>query len=252
MKVSILSSLALAGLIAAGCADSINESTNRMLTEAEADMRLASRSAAMPPDYPVSIDCPQWRDMTSHAEKVAFLTLPESVYDSMSSEELALLCLAYPLNIDAYAFDDLATGLQRVIRNAGCYQALLRRDDCAIGIVRALQACEAVDYLQSSVTGVDKYSLLIDCNLLMQMLQIPEVSATLSPDQASEAASYLYYLAEVERKVLTDDNHSAFSPLRACEACLAPGTDLSTIRTVESPDAMLARIKAQNIKPYNL
>lgn len=256
MKLSFLPTFVLAGLMAVACSDSVSEQPVRFLSDAEADMRLSSRSVAIAPEYPVSIDCDEWREMNSHAEKVAFLELPADVYNSLATDELALLCMAYPLNIDAYAFDDLETGLQRVISNAGCYQELMRRDDSAAGIMKALEACDPAVYLQSSVSAVDKYSLLIDCDLMLQMLQIPEVSSTFTPDESSQAASYLYYLAEVEREVLTGDSYSVMSPLMACEACLHPGADINDIRgvvlTSNPADAMFTRLKSQNIKPYNI
>lgn len=256
MKLFTLPILILAGLITGSCTDSVSEQPTRFLSDAEADLRLSSRSTAITPEYPINIDCDEWKEMTTHDEKVAFLELSNDVYKSMATDELACLCMAYPLNIDAYAFDDLATGLKRVISNAGCYQELMMREDSAEGIVKALKAHDVPVYLQSSVSLVDKYTLLIDCNLLMQMLQFPEVSSTFTPDEASEAASYLYYLAKVEREVLISDSHSVMSPLMACEACLRPGTDISDIKgitlTQNPSETMFARLKTHNIKPFKL
>lgn len=255
MKLFYCAFLAFTALLAVGCSDSISTPTNRLMSDVEADMRLNSRAESGVRCYPISIDCDEWRNMDSHAQKVAFLELPDSLYQSMSSEELALLCMTYPLNIDAYAYDDLASGLERVMSYAGCYQELLRRSDCATGIISAIKACDPAVYLQSSASKVDKYSMLIDCNLLMQMLQLPQITATLPSEEAKEAISYLYYLAEVETQVLTDDNYTILAPLTACEACLQPGIDLRDSRAAFSPAetsaAIFDRLRSKNITPYN-
>ena len=51
-------------------------------------------------DYPVKPGMEEWRQLQSHTEMVSVCQIPEEILSSLSTEDLAELCLRYPMYTD--------------------------------------------------------------------------------------------------------------------------------------------------------
>ena len=79
--------------------------------------------------YPVRPGTAEWASLENHQDKVDACQIPEDILSSMSTEELVQTVIAYPLNIDMFAYDNTTTGFEVVASHFNGLQELQSRSD---------------------------------------------------------------------------------------------------------------------------
>lgn len=87
--------------------------------------------------YPVLPGTDKW-PYGNHQLMVDICQIPEEIFSSMTTEELAATILAYPLNADMYAYDNFETGFSIVKENFNGLQEFCKRTDNAKCLVNLL------------------------------------------------------------------------------------------------------------------
>lgn len=91
-------------------------------------------------DYPVDVLDEEWKKFTSAEEMRRAIQIPEEVLESISTEELLLLILKYPLLCDIHAFDTLEDGYEHLKEQFNGIQEFLSRQDAFEELIAAYDA----------------------------------------------------------------------------------------------------------------
>lgn len=145
--------------------------------------------------YPVLPGTSTW-PYGDHRKMVEMCQIPEDIYESMTTEELAQSVLAYPLLSDIYAYDSITMGLERVAENFDGLQEFYTRSDNASCLVDLYSKHDCVSMSELSVNTkqvlTDRCSIATTPEekvLCKRVLYSMKLSAFLSQDEFIERLS---------------------------------------------------------------
>jgi len=116
---------------------------------------LGAQQKNKPYDYPVKPGTKEWKAFTSHEQKRQACQIPQSILISMSTPDLLVTCLNYPLYGDIMAYNRAQEGFEYVKKGFNGLQELLKRNDIGAGIVELYDKMDpgAID---KSWTSIEK------------------------------------------------------------------------------------------------
>ena len=106
--------------------DSIKAPVGQSLIENEID-NLPTKISEW--DYPVKPGMEKWKQLQSHEEMVNACQIPEKILLSLSTEDLTILCLQYPLLTDVFAFNFLSMGADVLFDSFNGIRELFKREE---------------------------------------------------------------------------------------------------------------------------
>ena len=80
-------------------------------------------------DYPVKPGSKEWNEFTTGQQMLNACQIPQDVLESLSTKDLAEICLNYPLFFQYTAFNDEREGISNMIENFNGLKELSRRKD---------------------------------------------------------------------------------------------------------------------------
>ena len=127
-------------------------------------------------DYPIKPGMEEWKQLQSNEEKVNACQIPDSILSSLSTEELTNLCLKYPLLYDVFAFENLNSGLDKLLSDFNGIRELYKRKDVSIGLLkRYIEKIESLSFLEGEESDLEKGYFIISTSTLEVLLsQISE------------------------------------------------------------------------------
>lgn len=87
-------------------------------------------------DWPIKPGMPEWKELTTHAQMVGVLQIPENILSDISTEDLMQTCLNYPLFLDMFAFNSLQQGIENIISDFNGLRELLKRQDAGVELLK--------------------------------------------------------------------------------------------------------------------
>lgn len=122
-------------------------------------------------DYPVKPGMEEWKKFRSGEEMVNACQIPEDILDSMTTEELADLCLRYPLIKYIFAFDNLNNGLNKLFSDFNGIREFYRKRDVSNSLLnRYSQQIQAFSLLDEKSTDYEKGKFIVTVSLLEVLL----------------------------------------------------------------------------------
>lgn len=86
-------------------------------------------------DYPVKPGTEAWKSLKSGRAMIEVCQLPEDIITKISTHDLAIVCLNYPMKINAFLFDNLQVGFQKVFNSFNGLQELFSRNDAGSALL---------------------------------------------------------------------------------------------------------------------
>lgn len=80
-------------------------------------------------DYPIKPGMEEWKNFKSHQEMANACQIPDDLLSKIPTEELAEICLNYPLFFTMKAFNNLQEGFDQVSTEFNGFQELFKRAD---------------------------------------------------------------------------------------------------------------------------
>jgi len=80
-------------------------------------------------DFPIKPGMKEWKKLESHQAMVEVCQIPDNILPTLSTDELAKICLDYPLFFTMKAFNNLQEGFNQVSKEFNGFQELFKRDD---------------------------------------------------------------------------------------------------------------------------
>jgi hypothetical protein len=80
-------------------------------------------------DYPTKPGTEEWKRLENNKAKVEVCQIPESVLQSISTNNLTVLCLQYPLLYDVFAFENINAGLNKLFSDFNGIREFAKRKD---------------------------------------------------------------------------------------------------------------------------
>lgn len=80
-------------------------------------------------DYPVKLGTEAWKNTENRKAKVNVCQIPENVLPYISTNDLAALCLQYPLLSDIFAFENINRGLDKLFNEFNGIREFAKRKD---------------------------------------------------------------------------------------------------------------------------
>jgi len=103
-------------------------------------------------DYPVKPGTEQWRALHTSQEMRDVCQIPEDVLENLPTDQLAEICLRYPLRGDYVFFDNEREGIKIVISRLNGLIELSRRKDGTRALVNIYQNYPVLNYLPEKGT----------------------------------------------------------------------------------------------------
>lgn len=71
----------------------------------------------------------QWSQFDTYQQRIDACQVPDTLLATISTAELVIICMEYPLLMDAYAHNTLTEGVNNIISNFNGFTELLKRKD---------------------------------------------------------------------------------------------------------------------------
>lgn len=138
-------------------------------------------------DFPVKPGSEKWKTFQTGMEMVEACQIPKSVLSGLSTEELLLICLKYPLLFDIGAFNFFSDGYAAYENNFNGIREFYHRSDAAVVIYSYYKQLNLEDAkIYSSIFFVFRVSVV------EYVLSAPLVISKYSTKQSKEVAAELY------------------------------------------------------------
>ena len=139
-------------------------------------------------DFPVMPGSEEWKKFTSHQEMVDACQIPIDILSSLSTDDLARICLRYPLLADIFAFNFLDNGLDGLFIEFNGVKELYNRDASNELLNYYSSIINNMSFLDSEASGNEKGRFLI---------RIFSLEALLSRLEPQYVANKEYYFKEI-------------------------------------------------------
>lgn len=137
-------------------------------------------------DYPVKPGSEKWKTFQSGMEMVQACQIPQNVISSLSTEELLLICLKFPLLFDIGAANFFSDGYAAYEKNFNGIREFYLRNDAAVVIFNYYKQIKLEDAkVYSSIFFVFRISVV------EYILSAPTVISKYSPEQRKEVSAEL-------------------------------------------------------------
>lgn len=102
-------------------------------------MLISLSVTAQPYDFPIKPGTPEWKSLSSHAERLKVCQIPETIIKKMTTDDLLQTCLNYPFYGDMMAYNTFQQGIENVISDFNGLQEFLRRKDAGANMIECYQ-----------------------------------------------------------------------------------------------------------------
>lgn len=82
-------------------------------------------------DYPIKPGSEKWKSFQSSSEMVEACQIPKDILHVLSTDDLVILCLKYPMFLDIHFANNIQDGLDIIIPSFNGFVELYNRKDCA-------------------------------------------------------------------------------------------------------------------------
>ncbi len=97
-------------------------------------------------NFPLKPGMPEWKNLQTHDEMLAALQIPQAILTNMTTKELVITCLNYPLFSDVWAFNSFKTGIETALRNFNGFQELLARKNAGKELINQYTKIKLEEY----------------------------------------------------------------------------------------------------------
>jgi len=140
-------------------------------------------------DYPVKPGTPEWSAFLTHDEMLNACLIPSEILNTLSTEELVILCLNYPIRFDFYAYTSLNEGLKKVVSNFNGLQELSKRKDNVEFLLNRLKSIELEKLPFGILSQTEIGEVIVGLTLTELFLSQESVLENATPGQLKEIAS---------------------------------------------------------------
>ena len=122
-------------------------------------------------DYPVKPGTEEWKKFQSNEEMVKACQIPESILQSLSTNELIDICLHYPLIYDVFAFNNTDEGLDKLFSDFNGIRELYKRKDASNNLIkRYIQKVHSFSLLNENRSELEKGDFIVAVDMLELIL----------------------------------------------------------------------------------
>jgi hypothetical protein len=143
-------------------------------------------------DYPVKPGTEEWKALSSHDEMLKVCQIPDKILKIITTKDLIVVCLNYPLQFDFYAYNNLLEGIKNVASNFNGLMELFERKDNAQYLFEMLKTKNAeVTFIikNKDVSILQQGELIVKQTLTEMLLSHENVITNTTYEQQKEIAS---------------------------------------------------------------
>ena len=130
-------------------------------------------------DYPVKPGTEEWACIISSEEQLKIVQIPNDILARISTDELARLCIKYPLFFEYTAFNDERMAISLMIKKFNGLRELSEREDGTIALMKIydqMKIQEKEGYIEkgeySSVLHFEYIELLLSSDVFINQLSV--------------------------------------------------------------------------------
>lgn len=87
-------------------------------------------------DFPVKPGSEEWKNFATSSEMVDACQIPQDILKTLSTEELLVVCLKYPMFFDIHFANNFQDGMDFICSSFNGLSELLERDDCTKCLIK--------------------------------------------------------------------------------------------------------------------
>ncbi|MBN1598015.1 MAG: hypothetical protein JW894_06950 [Bacteroidales bacterium] len=164
---------------------------------------LSGQEATTAWDYPVKPGSEKWKSLKSHKEMVEICQIPEDIIHKLSTKDLAVICLDYPLFFTLTAFNNMQDGFEHIKKDFNGFKELYNRVDASKELMLLYHDIDPREVMSKN-TDLEKGNFMFNIFFLEYMLAQKDIINTLSYEDTK------IFLIECLNKV-EQKNEASFS-----------------------------------------
>ena len=173
------------------CNDKIE---NVSISENEEMDGLISKSNVEPDDeltwdFPVTPESEEWKQFKTYKEMKEACLIPDEILPTLSTNNLMVVCINYPLRFKFYAYDNLKIGLKNVAEDFNGLRELLVRNDNAQCLYKRFKKDNLETLPESDLSPDQIGTLIVSYTLAELILSQESVIVNFNHEQLKEIAT---------------------------------------------------------------
>ena len=145
-------------------------------------------------DYPIKPGMEEWKKFQSNKEMVDACQIPEHVLQNISTNDLMILCLQYPLLFDVFAFNNKNDGLKILFADFNGIRVFCQRKDALSNLQE--KYIEELNFFPSKLdTGytLETVHSKVQISMLELLLSYPDFHTNSTMKEKKEVLKSLLY-----------------------------------------------------------
>jgi len=143
-------------------------------------------------DYDIKPGSAEWEAISTRDEMLKVIQIPNEVLNSINTEELAVLCINYPMHLDFYIYNSLQEGLERVVSDFNGLRELFERKDNVKYLLGLLRENDLEKLPIGVFSTVELGRMIVRQTLVELFLSNESVLANSTLEQQKEIASIAF------------------------------------------------------------
>ncbi len=140
---------------------------------------LSGQEATTAWDYLVKLGGKKWESLKSHKEMVEICQIPEDIIHKLSTKNLAVICLDYPLFFTLTAFNNMQDGFEHIKKDFNGFRELYNRVDASKELMLLYHDIDPREVMSKN-TDLEKGNFMFNIFFLEYMLAQKDIINTLS------------------------------------------------------------------------
>jgi len=145
-------------------------------------------------DYPIKPKTEKWKTLESNQEKVDVCQIPVSVLQEISTNDLMILCLQYPLLFDVFAFNNINDGVKKLFSDFNGIREFSEREN-SINCLQKLYLSEIHSFSEilNKSSNLDIGYSAARISILEVLLCYSDFHINISKENQKKILENLYY-----------------------------------------------------------
>lgn len=159
-------------------------------------------------NYPIDCNSDEWLKYENHIQMLEACTVPDSVIENATTEELLDLVYDYPLLGDIYAYNSNEEGMVALANQCNAFGELIKREDvCEV----ALQRYEDIDIVDATDDSEKNFDIVSEVVVLEAILAQQDIVEDLTMEEQGKLADMIEKnLQEKQQTELFQENLTTF------------------------------------------
>jgi len=154
-------------------------------------------------DYPIKPGTEAWRALLTRDEMLKVSQIPDEILKTMTTKDLVVSCINFPLRADFFAHNNMLSGVKRIAAEFNGLQELFARKDNVQCLLDLLQSKDLESLPNQNLTSLERGKFAMEVSLTEALLAHEPVFANTDVEQQKLIASIVIQNIAIKQRHVT-------------------------------------------------